>query len=453
METAEKLCIYEPKRNSGGVGILVRDKICEEFSVSIVDKSFEGILALELRHNKSDFSVVIIVCYLPPEHSSWGMTSGDFFVNLCTVYYLNINADLILFAGDMNARTGNLKDMISEVDNLPELNNIDTVKNSQGEEFVEFLRDSKLCMLNGRFDPIENNYTFLSTRGRSVVDYMFTPHDNLEALKEFKVLLINDIIEKYKLNHLISERSKPPDHSILQCQVSFVSYSDSSTNETEQGSFLEPDNQTRNVLQKRRYFFENKPEAFMNSNMWSTALQNIIVMFENRIINQENLDKYYDLLCKTLTNEMDKHLKFMDSTKRTRKKHKNSKPYWCDELSDLWRKMRDSEKRFLKHVGTNRSRRELLQNFKNAQSLFDKRLRQREREYNRNKLLQIEEVCTKNPKEFWNHIKKLGPRKKSETPMKVRLDENTHSSDIDTVLEKWKNDFSSLYNNRPNEII
>ena len=83
------------------------------------------------------------------------MSSGDFFVNLCTVYCLNIDADVILFAGDFNARTGNLKDIILEVDNLQEAKNIDTNKNRQGDEFIEFLKDSKLCMLNGRYDQVQ----------------------------------------------------------------------------------------------------------------------------------------------------------------------------------------------------------------------------------------------------------------------------------------------------------
>ena len=60
-----------------------------------------------------------------------------------------------------------------------------------------------------------------------MVDYMFVPHDNLQCFKHFKVLLVNDIIENENLNNLLSERSKPPDHSILQCQVSFTTYSDS----------------------------------------------------------------------------------------------------------------------------------------------------------------------------------------------------------------------------------
>ena len=65
-----------------------------------------------------------------------------------------------------------------------------------------------------------------------------------------------------------------------------------------------------------------------------------------------------------------------------------------------------------------------------------------------NKILEIEEVCTKNPKELWDHIKKLGPRKSVQTPMKVKTEENSYSTDIKTVLDKWKNDFSGLYNQR-----
>ena len=97
--------------------------------------------------------------------------------------------------------------------------------------------------------------------------------------------------------------------------------------------------------------------------------------FENKIINQDNLDNYYNLLCKVLTKEMDKHLKFADSNKRIRKKHKNSKPYWCEELSNMWRNMRDSEKKFSKYRGPKRGKQELHQKFKIDQLRFDKRFK------------------------------------------------------------------------------
>ena len=54
---------------------------------------------------------------------------------------------------------------------------------------------------------------------------------------------------------------------------------------------------------------------------------------------------------------------------------------------------------------------------------------------------------THDPKEFWNQIKSLGPRKKKIIPMEVHTEKNETSNDPEVVINKWKNEFSTLYNN------
>ena len=63
----------------------------------------------------------------------------------------------------------------------------------------------------------------------------------------------------------------------------------------------------------------------------------------------------------------------------------------------------------------------------------------------------IEHVNSENPREFWKHIKSLGPKKKSnQIPFEVYCyDENGKqylSNDQNTVLDTWKYDFENLYN-------
>ena len=151
-----------------------------------------------------------------------------------------------------------------------------------------------------------------------------------------------------------------------------------------------------------------------------------------------------------LTEEMEIYLKFRDIDGRTRKKHKHSKPYWCPELEQLWIKMRDSEKLFRKCMNI-KQKTDLHHKYKNSCHIFNKRLRQLERSYNRSKTIEIEQICTKNPKEFWEQIKKLGPRKSSSIPMKVKLNDDSVTSEPSHVLETWKTAFDGLYNNRNTE--
>ena len=59
----------------------------------------------------------------------------------------------------------------------------------------------------------------------------------------------------------------------------------------------------------------------------------------------------------------------------------------------------------------------------------------------------IAESETQNPKDFWNKLKSLGrANSKKELPSEVKLENGDIVTDQNTVLNKWKHDFSSLYN-------
>ena len=90
--------------------------------------------------------------------------------------------------------------------NIPKRRVIDATLNQHGHSFIEFLNESKMCMLNGRCDAENDNYTSISTRGKAVVDYICAPHENLDKCESFKVI---------PTSSLFGERSRAPDHSSL----------------------------------------------------------------------------------------------------------------------------------------------------------------------------------------------------------------------------------------------
>ena len=53
----------------GGVGILVKNTILSLYSVSIIDKQVDGILAAEFKSKFSECNFLIFCCYLPPINS------------------------------------------------------------------------------------------------------------------------------------------------------------------------------------------------------------------------------------------------------------------------------------------------------------------------------------------------------------------------------------------------
>ncbi len=53
---------------------------------------------------------------------------------------------------------------------------MDKIVHGHGEPLIDFMQDAKLCVLNDRLNPENDNYTCISPRGASVVDYIITPH-------------------------------------------------------------------------------------------------------------------------------------------------------------------------------------------------------------------------------------------------------------------------------------
>ncbi len=62
----------------------------------------------------------------------------------------------------------------------------------------------------------------------------------------------------------------------------------------------------------------------------------------------------------------------------------------------------------------------------------------------------IENICTENPTQFWNYVKKLGPQFNSKIPEEVYDEHGNIKTDLDEVLKKWKSDYENLYKTTDN---
>ena len=100
---------------------------------------------------------------------------------------------------DFNGRIGSKFDFCEEIDKILQREILDTTCNKHGEAFIKFLMENKLCILNGRLNGI-NDFTCIRSQGRSVVDYCFTPHDNLKYVKAFYVKRVKDILCEMDMN-------------------------------------------------------------------------------------------------------------------------------------------------------------------------------------------------------------------------------------------------------------
>ena len=150
-----------------------------------------GILGLLLTCKVSKRRIVLFSCYLPPHNSTRGRDASLFFGHLLSRVYLHWDADLILICGDLNSRVGDKDDVIvvSDIDAVETRVPIDVhaKPNQHGLEFLEFLNEAKMCMLNGRGDRHKDNFTCIYTHGKSVVDFMCVPHNCLSYCSNFEV--------------------------------------------------------------------------------------------------------------------------------------------------------------------------------------------------------------------------------------------------------------------------
>ena len=98
--------------------------------------------------------------------------------------------------------------------NLPPQSNLDLITNGHDHKFIEFLKDNRAIICNGRITPEYNDYTFLSPQGNSVPDYLYTNIDHLHYCKTVEVCRVSDLINMFNL----LPPPVIPDHSLIIAQ-------------------------------------------------------------------------------------------------------------------------------------------------------------------------------------------------------------------------------------------
>ena len=127
-----------------------------------------------------------------------------------------------------NARCGRDADYIEGVDDVIERTIIDYKKNHYDDILLDFLINSSCVMLNGR-SMTHNDYTSISVKGVSVVDYAIVSQDHLHRHSNFQVIrahqLFNetDLVGKCDPDHNIS------DHSVHKWQYELYSVTEHNT--------------------------------------------------------------------------------------------------------------------------------------------------------------------------------------------------------------------------------
>ena len=434
------------KLTYGGVGFFIRETLFKSYVINVLDQSYEGIFCMLFKDKVSDYCFTVYCCYLPPEHSPYGRDSTAFYTHLLSLMYLHNFVDCSFVFGDFNGRIGDKQDIIHVVDHVNLRDVIDYTHNKHGEALLDFLIESRMVVTNGRVEG-NNDFTSISSKGRSVVDYFAVPTENISCCSSFNVIPVTELMQKNKLETLLSERCRPPDHSVLSLKYKVWSLqADESVNSDVSDEGLRSDD---NLC--KRYNYGTMSPEFLKSNTWVTLLDSLINKLENIEKCQSQIDSFYNEMLFNVFQEMDTHIEYKQASKRSRKHYKNHKPFWTDDLTYAWKSMSEAEKLYIKSKQKSPLARSLYHDFIYKRKIFDRLLRNTERTYYRKKAEEIEQINTSNPTEFWNHIESLGPkRKKTGIPMEV-YDETDPEGVAklygkQEVLSKWKNDFHDLYN-------
>ncbi len=97
--------------------------------------------------------------------------------------------------------------------NFSSRNVVDFKTNKYGNILIDFLINANYCILNGR-NYTTNDFTSVSTKGCSVVDYCLVSHSDLSMFSDFHVTRVTELISRSAGVEALAPTSFP-DHSVL----------------------------------------------------------------------------------------------------------------------------------------------------------------------------------------------------------------------------------------------
>ena len=380
---------------------------------------------------------ITYICYLPPAASSRGDKSHDVFDTLrCQCLKFQDKGE-ILICGDFNARIGSLNDMSDVTQTrLPQRQIIDYTTNSHGKQLIDFLRDCNMVTLNGRFSSDKDNFTVISSVGKSVVDYAIVQADHFRNYSNFQVKTVLDILEYYS----IPSDSPMPDHSLVcwECTYPELMPNKASPQRLNSAKLLP------HVPIYRRDV--NKP--LFNSNHPVQVLEELITELDSLTISSDtnnegnDLIENYSAFYSLIKNEYHNH--------STKTHHRSSKkPWWSSDLDSARKNLRLIQKEWTVEQNTEKKHK-LWQKFKKEQRRFNLSTRKAKRQFIKEKQIYFLLTKASNTKKFWKEYHSIGINtdkcNTTDLPSFIIKEDDTLTSSSEETMMTWRKHFESLLN-------
>ena len=342
------------------------------------------------------------------------------FDQLLSQIYMFQNNGQYIICGDFNARCGNEANYIEEVDDVIERSIVDYRKNHYGDILLEFLINSNCVMLNGRCAG-DNDFTSISVKGVSVVDYVVVPHDYLHKCSGFCVKRAHDLFVQTDLLGRCDPGHNLSYHSMLVWKYILDDlYSDLTIKRNSQ------------LIKIRIYDVSQVPDDFMCDTAITINVSDI----------RTDIDQLYLNFCDVVKSEMETSLPSKCITLNTSKQRQvfsRVKPWWTDRLKDLWASCCVAER----NMGI----------VENGRQLFQQCHRDLDREgraakgqywYQQQKSL----LDMKQSTDFWKTMDQMGISQSQvhQIPWEVINDGQSISANHNIVLNRWKTAFEQLLN-------
>lgn len=195
-------------RHEGGIAVYCKPDILN--GIDVIKEIKSGIVLIKLRKEFffKDEDIYICFVYIPHEKSSYyNVHDCDFFETIDNIVLEYKEKGNVFVCGDFNSRVGLLNDLLDfdnldryigsvrhdEIPTIPKRCSMDKTVNNFGKKFIQTCYNTELTLFNGRLgnDP-NGKFTFCTSNGRSVNDYLLVSPICYNLVKNFDVLGINE---------------------------------------------------------------------------------------------------------------------------------------------------------------------------------------------------------------------------------------------------------------------